>query len=231
MNLKNIELIDALPQSFYDSFNEFIISSDLKIFGKLLARARLLEVVKDVPGDIVECGVFKGSGLFTFLKLKRYLCPNSCKRVIGFDFFNSEELLKTLYGVDKEAMSTLFDSRDFSHETSFKEHLEQRIISSGFEEHEFDLIAGDVNKTTYEYVLNNPGFKISLLYLDLDVKEPTYNTLCAFWDRVSTGGMVVFDEYAYQKWSESQGVDDFFRDKYIQVNSLNYLSPTAYVIK
>jgi len=89
MNLKDIEIIESLDQNFYDSFNKFIISSDLKVFGKLLARFQLFEMIKDVPGDIVECGVFKGTGIFTFLKLKRYYFPNSLKKVIGFDFFDT----------------------------------------------------------------------------------------------------------------------------------------------
>ena len=86
MNLKDLELVNALDQSFYDGFNSFMLSSDLKVFGKLLARMQLFDAVKDIPGDIVECGVFKGTGLFTFLKLKRYFCPNTGKKVIGFDF-------------------------------------------------------------------------------------------------------------------------------------------------
>ena len=68
MNLKDLELVTALDQSFYDSFNTFMLSSDLKVFGKLLARTQLFDKVKDIPGDIVECAVFKGTALFTFLK-------------------------------------------------------------------------------------------------------------------------------------------------------------------
>ena len=41
MNLKDLELVNALDQNFYDSFNTFMISSDLKVFGKLLARTQL----------------------------------------------------------------------------------------------------------------------------------------------------------------------------------------------
>ena len=51
------------------------------------------------------------------------------------------------------------------------------------------------------------------------------------WDRVVKGGMVVFDEYAFHKWSESAGVDRFFADKDVEIKTLNYICPTAYVIK
>ena len=175
MNIKDIEIIESLGQDFYDSFNKFIISSDLKVFGKLLARFQLFEMVKDVPGDIVECGVFKGTGIFTFLKLKRYYFPNSLKKVIGFDFFDTESLVESLSNQDKDAMSTLFSGREFKHDKTFKETLEYKILKSGFQEHEFELIQGDVSKTASEFVDTKPGAKISLLYMDLDIEKPTYD--------------------------------------------------------
>jgi hypothetical protein len=52
------ELIPT-EQNLYDAFNGFIISDDLKVFGKLLARSLLFNQVREIPGDIVECGVFK----------------------------------------------------------------------------------------------------------------------------------------------------------------------------
>ena len=167
MKRENIEIIVS-EQSLYDGFNSFIMSDDVKVFGKLLARTLLFESVKNIPGDIVECGVFKGSGIYSFLKLKRYLCPNTSKKVIGFDMFNSEELINSLKSVDKEAMSELFNGRNFKHEQNYKNYLEANILSNGFLPHEFELIQGDISKTALKYVEENPGFKISLLYLDLD---------------------------------------------------------------
>ena len=230
MNLKDLELI-SIDQELYDGFNNFMISSDLKIFGKLLARTLIFNKVKDVPGDIVECGVFKGTGIFTLLKLKRYFSPNTYKKVIGFDFFNSKELVEFLSPQDKKSMTLLFEGRNFSHEKSYKENLEKKILESGFQDHEFELIGGDVSKTIIDFRENRPGAKISLLYLDLDLEQPTYDVLTALWDRVSSGGIIVFDEYAYHNWSESVGVDRFFQNKNIKIKSLNFVAPSAYVIK
>lgn len=230
MKLKEIEIIDT-PQDIYDCFNGFILSQDTKVFGKLLARTLLMQQVKDLPGDIVECGVFKGTGMLSFLKLKRYLCPNSGKKVIGFDFFNSQNLIDSLSGQDKEAMSTLFDKREYKHKADQFEKFKNMIAGFGFQEHEFELIQGDIAKTARQYVQSRPGFRISLLYLDLDLDIPTYEALSAMWDRVVRGGIVVFDEYAFHKWSESSGADRFFDDKSIQIRSMNYICPTSYVIK
>jgi hypothetical protein len=82
IKLDNLELTQN-PQSFFDSFNSFIINKDRRVFNKLVARAMLCNEVKDIPGDIVECGLFKGTGFYTFLKLKNIFNPNSAKKVIG----------------------------------------------------------------------------------------------------------------------------------------------------
>ena len=230
MNLKDLQIIET-SQNLYDHFNGFILSDDLKVFGKLLARTLLMNQVKDVPGDIVECGVFKGTGLLTFLKLKRYLNPNSLKKVIGFDFFNSEKLIESLSSLDKEAMNTLFEERNYSHEEGQQKLFEEFISNFGFEDHEFELVAGDVSNTAPKFAKERPGFRISLLYLDLDLGEPTEAVLEAFWSRVCKGGVVVFDEYAFHKWSESNGVDNFFKDKDVEIKTLNYICPSAYVVK
>ena len=230
MDLKELEIIDT-TQNLYDCFNGFILSPDTKVFGKLLARTLLFSQVKDLPGDVVECGVFKGTGLFTFLKLKRFLCPNSGKKVIGFDFFDSEKLVESLSGIDKEAMNTLFCGRNYKHENNQAQLMGDFISHCGFEEHEFELVAGDITETAATYAAERPGFRISLLYLDLDVDVPTYEALKGLWDRVVKGGIVVFDEYAFHKWSESAGVDRFFADKDVEVKTLNYICPSAYVVK
>lgn len=230
MKKTDLEIIDT-KQDIYDSFNSFIMSEDIKVFGKLLARQAIFDKVKKIPGDIVECGVFKGSGIYSFLKLKRYLCPNTYKKVIGFDMFNSKELIESLNQIDKQSMSSLFEFRNFEHNDKFKNYLETKIKSHGFLSHEFELIEGDISATSKQYIDENPGFRISLLYMDLDLSLPTLHALENFWDRVSKGGIVVFDEYAYGKWSESCGVDEFFADKNVQIISMDYICPTAYVIK
>jgi hypothetical protein len=229
--INNEEEIINTSQKIYDAFNDLIFSSDLKVLAKFVSKVNLLNQVKDIPGDIVECGVFKGSGILSWLKIKKILFPNSFKKVIGFDFFETEGLMRSLAGDDLYKMKKLFDSRNFEHNEGFDAILTNTIKSCGFSSSDFELINGDISHTSFNFVSKRPGFKISLLYLDMDLKIPTYNALAAFWDRVSRGGMVVFDEYAYHQWSESIGVDEFFKNKDVVIKTLDYNAPTAYVIK
>jgi hypothetical protein len=217
---------------FYDHFNGFILSEDKRVFNKLIARTLLYDKVKDIAGDIVECGVFKGSGIFTFLKLKRLFNPNSYKKIIGFDFFDTKKLLSSIKDdKEKKNMSNLFEYREFEHEKNFKTILEKKIKECGFDEYEYLLVEGDVIETTKKFSEDNVGFKISLLYMDLDLEEPTYETLVNLWGNVSSGGIVVFDEYGYHKWSESIGVDRFLKEKNLKIKNLNYMCPTAFLEK
>jgi len=218
-------------QEIYDSFNNFIFSNDIKVFSKLIARTILFKQVIDVPGDIIECGVFKGSGMLTWLKLKQCLSPNAFKKVIGFDFFNTKQLLSILNGIDRERMEDLFVSRRVSLDESYITILKSIISTAGFDKSTYELIEGDISFTAFDYVRKRPGAKISLLYLDLDLEKPTYDTLEAFWDIISVGGMVVFDEYAYHQWSEARGADKFFTPRKIKILNLPYSAPTAYVTK
>ena len=227
----NEKQIINTTQELYDNFNNFIFSNDSKVFSKLIARTLLFKQVVDIPGDIVECGVFKGSGILTWLKLKNCISPNAFKKIIGFDFFNTKELLDALNGIDRERMEDLFTSRNVSLDKSYITILKSIISNAGFNESSYELIEGDISSTAFDFTKKRPGAKISLLYLDLDLEKPTYDTLEAFWDIISIGGIIVFDEYAYHQWSETRGVDRFFNNKKIKILSLPYSAPTAYVIK
>ena len=71
MDIKNIynnNSKNIVSEQVYNSFNDFIFSNDTKVLGKLLHRYNFFNRIIDLPGDIVEVGVFKGSGIATFSK-------------------------------------------------------------------------------------------------------------------------------------------------------------------
>ena len=95
----------------YSSFNQFIFSEDTKLLGKLLHRYNFFNDVKHLPGDIVEIGVFKGSGIATFSKFIDIFCPNSNKKIIGFDIFmnsSKNDILEKDGAHDRESMNVVY---------------------------------------------------------------------------------------------------------------------------
>lgn len=219
-------------QSLFDSYNNFIISDDRNVFYKMVMRIKLYNMVSHLHGDIVECGVFKGSGLVLWMKIISMYEPHSIKKVIGFDFFDPTFVDGLKDETDRKMMQQVFDRcDDMDSDDISLTGIKNKIKKSGFEENKFELVKGDISITSAEYIKDRPGFRISLLYLDLDIEEPTTDTLNNLWDIVLPGGLVVFDEYAYHKWSESNAVDIFIKENNLTLINTNIQSPTAYIIK
>lgn len=232
--ISNDNKLNDIDQSTYDYFNNFIFSDDLKLTGKLLHRFEHFLKVKDLPGDIVEVGVFKGTGVSSFLKFIQVYCPNSNKKVIGFDIFDTKEAETILCNdgeIDKKHMKVVYD-RVKSDELTLTA-VTNNIKRTKIDETKFKLVKGDVQYSIPLFLEENKGFRISLLYIDVDLDRPTYFSLKYLWDRILPGGVILFDEYEYHKFSESAGVERFLTEANIQydIKSTNWIAPTAFMIK
>jgi hypothetical protein len=214
-------------QRLWDAYHRLLLGPDVERLRKLMVRYDLFRMIVDLPGDVVECGVFKGAGLLTWLKFLHIHAPGSARRVVGFDTFDA---FAEARGTDMHAVDAFV--RETGHRGTSPASLFEMITAAGIDASHCDLVAGDVRITAPEYAAKNPGFRISLLHMDLDLGEPTYAVLDALWPRVVRGGVVVFDEYAAPRWSESDGVDRFFAGKAVRLRTLAHArTPTAYVIK
>lgn len=216
-------------QDIYDSYNQLIFAGDKRVFNKMVKKIELYWQVKHLSGDIMEFGVFKGAGVGMFLNLKRLYEPNSLMKIIGFDYFDPPALSSSLDGLNKSMMSTVLtrvDANDLS-----KENVEARL--SNFDKNDYVLIKGDAVINAGKFDLENPGARIKLMYMDLDMGEPTYAIMKSLWRKVVKGGIIVFDEYAYHKWDESEGVDKFLKEieGSYEFFDTKISSPTAYILK
>jgi hypothetical protein len=208
------------------SYNSLLLGHDYSRIRKLLVRYRLFEISLSVPGDIIECGVFKGVGLIYWAKLLEIFAPNSRKHVIGFDVF----------GPFKRVALQVEEINVASRHDQIAEHINMidiaAIVEAASLTHRVELVEGDITHTSSAYVAGHYGLRISLLHLDLDTYAGTKAALTAFWPIVSRGGVIIFDEYGIKDMGESQAVDEFFIHMDIQPQAVEYSdTPTAYVIK
>ena len=216
-------------QNVYDTYNNFVFSNDTRVFNKMIKKTELYALVKDLLGDIVEFGVFKGSGMALYLKLKGMYEPNSLTKIIGFDYFEPTVLLDTLDGKNKEMMQNVLSRVDQTELTI--DSVNTRL--SVFNKSDYMLIKGDAVIESEKYYNIHKGARIKMLYMDLDLGKPTYNILKQLWNKVVENGIIVLDEYAFHSWDESDGVDMFLREirgQYTLVNT-QIFSPTLYIKK
>jgi len=205
-------------------YDEFLAKTGVDRLQKILARYELMKMVNTAPGDIVECGVFKGSGIYTLGKISKLLTPHTGRRIVGFDFFRAPRDISFKRKEDKKVLDM--------HEEKLadKESILANLRAMGIEN--VELVAGDVAKTTKAYAEKNLGFRIALMYLDVDNYEGTLAILRNLYPLVSPGGIVVFDEYGVRGHGESDAVHEYFKGKNIQLRSLAFANtPPAYLIK
>jgi hypothetical protein len=220
---------EKTPQIVYDSYNSLIFSDDTHVFQKMVKRIELYQNVKQLSGDIIEIGVFKGAGIALFLKLKAMYEPNSVMKVIGFDFFDKDNTLSNLSGINKEMMDNVLNRTN--NNDILLDSVKNKLLFSN--PSNYLLIKGEAVEKCNDFNHNNPGLRIKILYLDLDLGEPTYNILKIFWNKVVKNGIVVFDEYAHHHWDESVGVDKFLKEiegQYEFIDTKIY-TPSAYIKK
>jgi hypothetical protein len=210
----------------WDSYNTLLLSPDTSRVRKLLVRYELFKMAADIPGDIVECGVFKGAGWMYWLKLLDLYSRGEQRRVVGFDTFGffADSLL------DYERQSAAAYVTEAAFEGVQSDAILNLSLGAGFRNGE--LVSGDVIQTIPDYVAKNPGFRISLLNLDFDTYHGTKVALEHLFDLVVPGGIVVLDEYGKRGWGESDAVDEFFKGKDVQIKSVRgSFQPTAYIQK
>jgi hypothetical protein len=231
-------------KKFVDSSNEwdisngFFLSDDVERLRKLLVREHFFKSTIELPGDIVELGVFKGIGIAQYLKLKEIYTPASNKKVIGFDLFSESNEYKSKLNTNNLKLDEMYQKSNVSMENGISKKdieyfLDKIKLTKVSSEPIYELIEGDVSVSIPKYLEKNPGFRISILYMDMDIDEPTYISLNLLYDRLVRGGVIIFDEYAYHQWTESDAVDRFLGDHpELKIKTLPWSRlPTAYIIK
>jgi len=204
--------------------NNFYLSSDKSRLEKCIAQYKLFEMVKDVPGDIFEFGVFKGCSLIRFASFRDIFDLQESKAIYGFDIFDL--FPETDYEPDKELRN---DFINIAGESSIsKEQLEFVLDKKGF--NNISLIEGDILETSNSFIQENPNVQISLLHIDTDIYEPAKIILETFYDKLSIGGILIVDNYNVFE-GETKAVNDFLKDEKVHMKKLTFSKTPYYYIK
>jgi hypothetical protein len=193
-------------------------------------------MVVNLPGDIVELGVYRGASLMSwanFVEIRNM--GDRQKQVFGFDNF---EGFTKLDQKDGKCDSRVAKEIQGFNGGAFEQILEDAIAI--FDRDRFipykprvRLIKGQIEDTVPRFVKETPGLRIALLHFDCDMYAPTKVGLEYLWPLVVPGGVVLFDEYGLRPWEgEAKAVDEFFSDKKVTIRRLDWSpNPGGYIIK
>ena len=186
---------------------------------RLLGLVEATEYVarNDIPGAIVECGVWKGGSMFAAaLTLVK---QGKTER----DLY----LLDTFEGMPGPGERDVTNSGKPALETWKKVNEgeegsdwcragvnEVRVVmeSSGFPKERIHYIVGMVERTIPERAPE----EIALLRLDTDWYESTKHELIHLWPRLSIGGVLILDDYGSWRGAR-EAVDEYFGEHRVPV--------------
>lgn len=227
INPPDIEDIIFSDAFFYE--NAFYLTSPHSRIAKLFSHYELFKLTIGLPGDIVECGVFKGASLSRLVKFRNIFENSFSKKVIAFDAFGEFPLHKEKH-IQGDTESREKYIKESGACSISKEKLMHFFKKTNSDEN-IKLIKGDVSITIPEYIDKNPQLKISLLNIDVDLYRPTSDCLKYFYDRVVKGGVIMLDDYNGFPGA-TKAIDEFFSDKTaVDIKKLSWSFSPSYIIK
>ena len=227
-----ITLPEFDEQSRYDYETNFHLTLEVSRLAKFIAHYEAYKMVADLPGSLVECGVFKGTSITRFALLRELLGNYYSAKIIAFDVF-SDEFPDTTFEEDMAQREHWIETAGGSSiSTEQLEDVFRRMKVKNYE-----LVEGDICKTVPAYMSEHAGMKISLLNVDCDFVEPTRCVLEHMYDRVVRGGIILLDNYAGEGATglsyhgDTRGTDEYFSDKNVVIRKFPFGARPCYVIK
>lgn len=209
-------LVESIPSNYVKS--PFLPPIYLTSVRRILYFREMLERVRHVPGDLVECGTSLGYGLLDFLLLSELAGID--RTFYGFDSFagfpapvlqdRGTHVKKGDYASPPEIVLRVLREGQVSEQT-----IRERL----------NLVRG-----YFDHTLPSYQGHIALLHLDCDLYESYLVCLQNLYDKVVPGGIILFDEYPDVQFPGARkAIDEFFADK--PEKPVGYENWKFYVVK
>jgi len=178
-------------QALYDGVEPYTIISPDRCY-MLISLARY---ASRLAGDFAECGVLRGG---TALLLARILENTEQKRLYLFDSFKG--LPKTHKEKDPWFSEGQYCAGSIEAIAELLSDFQRAI----------DIRCGWIPQT-FRGLEDN---RFAFVHLDVDLYQSTWDCCNYFYPRMISGGVLLFDEYAFAAArGEKDAVDEFFADK------------------
>jgi O-methyltransferase len=182
-------------------------------------------VKSDIPGDIVECGVWKGGSVMIVANaLKQF--GDQARKIYLYDTFEG----MTAPGprdVDFAGRTPEDHLRTWNASTMSDlargpiDEVRRNVLSTGLPADRFVFVKGKVEETIPGTMPPGP---ISLLRLDTDWFDSTWHELVHLYPRLCPGGVLIIDDYAMWQGSR-EATDKYFAQERVKMllNRLDHL--------
>lgn len=184
---------------------------------------KFFEAAALVEGDIVECGIGRGRSLIIISSINRFLSKEEGgqRRILAYDSFDGFPEPSTQ---DQSLRNPKKGDWSYSPSGKYKYTLEfitEVLSEAGIEAdtNELSLYQGFFS----ESLPHHPDRPIAILHIDGDLYQSYKDTLENLYSKVSTGGIIVFDDFqseysGYERWPGSRiAVKEFLGERFFEL--------------
>lgn len=226
INITGYDLVRIQPrdEAFFDSIIPDFTAEEKAIIAKCLPftmtsverMASLLQAVtfiakNKIPGDIAECGVWRGGSMMvTALTLLAH--GDRSRSLYLYDTFEGmsspTEHDRSLDGV--AAVQQLNQEQRGTGIWCYAsmEDVRYNLLSTGYPSDKIHFIKGKVEDTIPDVIPSH----LSLLRLDTDWYESTKHELTHLFPKLDSSGVLIIDDYGHWQGARS-AVDEYFREQ------------------
>jgi O-methyltransferase len=207
----------------------FTMTSQERIY--TLCEAVKYIVNNNISGDIVECGVWKGGSMMAVADTLLNLNDRS-RNLYLFDTFDgmTEPSDKDVdyKGIAASKFFWNFRQKNQKWCAASLEEAQSFVYSIKYDKNKIHFIQGKVEDTIPEQAPS----KIALLRLDTDWYESTRHELIHLFPRLSTGGVIIIDDYGYWQGAR-RAVDEYIEENKIPLllNRIDFTGRIGVVLK
>ena len=200
--------------------NSFYLKASPERLSKFIAHYETFKKIKNIKGDVVECGVFRGASLTRFVNFDKIF--KSKKKFFAFDAFG--QFPKSGSKNDK-SFSKVHDKKiGYGIEKKDLNYFLKRNKANNFE-----LIKGDVFDTLEIY--SKSKRKISLLHLDLDVYQASKFVLEKLYPLIVKKGVILIDDYNHIS-NTTKAIREFLKKKQnLKIEKFKFPCRPSFIIK
>ena len=200
---------DEAAQATIRAVKPWTMTSPEKLNALILS---VRHVVKhDIPGDIVECGVWRGGSMQAAARTLMEAGDTS-RHLYLLDTYEgmSEPTEKDRRGHDGAAAADLLETSPKESgvwAVATLEDVQQGMAQIGYPEAQVHYVKGLVEQTVPEQAPE----QISILRLDTDWYESTKHELEHLYPRLSSGGVLLLDDYGWWEGAKT-AVDEWLEE-------------------
>ena len=200
---------DERIRAIVESVRPFTQTSPERIYA--LCNAIRHVTTHQIPGAIVECGVWKGGSM---MAVARTLLEqgDSARRLFLYDTFEGMtppgEFDVDYLGAHASTVEAELgeEQQDFRWNYVPLEEVKRAVLSVGYPADRISLIKGKVEETLPAQAPE----RIALLRLDTDWYESTKHELETLYPRLSRGGVLIVDDYGHFEGAR-KAVDEYLQ--------------------